>query len=170
MEDEVETLFRLQTSRGTVHLHEDKEQAVTEHFKLALGNQENRSETLNWDILNIPRHDLHFLEEEFTEEEIKEVIFDLKPEAAPGPDGFISKFFKCCREIIKEDLKLAVRFFYNQHNQHFNLLNSAHIYCSKALFRCTPNSNFLHSLSITSILGHMHGAVNVCKKITNCTV
>jgi hypothetical protein len=36
--------------------------------------------------------------------------------------------------------------------------------------RCTPNSKFLHSLSITSILEHMHGAVNVCKKITNCTV
>jgi hypothetical protein len=41
---------------------------------------------------------------------------------------------------------------------------------TKALFRSPQNSNFLHSLSITSILGHMHGAVNVCKKITNCTV
>jgi hypothetical protein len=39
-----------------------------------------------------------------------------------------------------------------------------------ALFRSLPTSNFLHSLSITSILGHIHGAVNVCKKITNCTV
>jgi hypothetical protein len=29
---------------------------------------------------------------------------------------------------------------------------------------------FTLSLSITSILGYMHGAVNVCKKITNCTV
>jgi hypothetical protein len=41
---------------------------------------------------------------------------------------------------------------------------------NKALFRCVPTSKFLHSLSITSILGHMHRSVNVCKKITNCTV
>jgi hypothetical protein len=36
---------------------------------------------------------------------------------------------------------------------------------------CLVPSKFqlFHSLSITSILGHMHGAVNVCKKITNCT-
>jgi hypothetical protein len=40
----------------------------------------------------------------------------------------------------------------------------------QALFRWLPNSKFLHSLSITSILEHMHGAVNVYKKITNCTV
>jgi hypothetical protein len=32
------------------------------------------------------------------------------------------------------------------------------------LFRSLPTSKFLHSLSITSILGHMHGAVNVYKK------
>jgi hypothetical protein len=39
-----------------------------------------------------------------------------------------------------------------------------------ALFSSPPNFNFLRSLSITSILEHMHGVVNVCKKITNCTV
>jgi hypothetical protein len=33
-----------------------------------------------------------------------------------------------------------------------------------APFTSPPNSNFLHSLSITSILGYMHEAVNVCKK------
>jgi hypothetical protein len=44
------------------------------------------------------------------------------------------------------------------------------LYYSKALFRFYQNSNFLYSLSITSILGYMHEAVNVYKKITNCTV
>jgi hypothetical protein len=34
----------------------------------------------------------------------------------------------------------------------------------QAPFRCIQSSKFLHSLSITSILEHMHGAVNVCKK------
>jgi hypothetical protein len=29
---------------------------------------------------------------------------------------------------------------------------------------------FFYSLSIISIFGHMHGVVNVDKKITNCTI
>jgi hypothetical protein len=43
-------------------------------------------------------------------------------------------------------------------------LSSSEVFSTSALFRSLPTSNFLHSLSITSILGHMHGAVNVCKK------
>ena len=39
-----------------------------------------------------------------------------------------------------------------------------------ALFRSPPNSKFFHSLSITLIFRRMHGALNVYKKITNCTV
>ena len=41
---------------------------------------------------------------------------------------------------------------------------------TKALFRLLPNSKFFHSLSITSIFSRLHGALNVGKKITNCTV
>lgn len=70
---------------------------------------------------------MHWLEEEFTEEEMKEVIFGLHSEKAPGPDGFIGKFFKVAWEFIKADLLVAVNYFYNQHMQHLNVLNSAHI-------------------------------------------
>ena len=38
------------------------------------------------------------------------------------------------------------------------------------LFRCHPNFKFFHSLSITSIFSHLHGVLNVGKKITNYTV
>ena len=41
---------------------------------------------------------------------------------------------------------------------------------SRALFRYPQNSKFFHSLSITSIFSRLHGALNVGKKITNCTV
>ena len=33
-----------------------------------------------------------------------------------------------------------------------------------------PNSKFFHTLSITSIYRSMHGALNIGKKLTNCTV
>lgn len=52
---------------------------------------------------------------------------DQKSEKAPGSDGFIGIFFKSCWDIIREDLMLAVQYFYNQHSQHFNILNSAQI-------------------------------------------
>lgn len=39
----------------------------------------------------MPRQDLHQLEAEFTEEEIKKVVMDMKQETAPGPNGFIGK-------------------------------------------------------------------------------
>ena len=36
--------------------------------------------------------------------ELKKVVFSLKTDSAPGPDGFTGKFFQICWEIIKEDL------------------------------------------------------------------
>jgi hypothetical protein len=38
-----------------------------------------------------------------------------------------------------------------------------------ALFRYTLNSKF-YTLSVTSNFEHMHGALNIDKKTTNCTV
>ena len=46
---------------------------------------------------------------------------------APGPDGFIGAFFKASWETIKTDLLPAAIYFFNSHDQHFNLLNNAHI-------------------------------------------
>jgi hypothetical protein len=34
---------------------------------------------------------------------------------------------------------------------------------AKALFSFLPNSKFFHSLSVTSIFGRMHGALNIGK-------
>lgn len=71
---------------------------------------------------------MQILEEDFTEEEVKVVVMDLKSEQASGPDGFIGIFFKKCWEVIKEDLMAAVQYFFTLHGHHFNVLNSAQIY------------------------------------------
>lgn len=47
--------------------------------------------------------DLHNLEANFTEAEIKEVIWSLAEDSAPGPNGFLILFFNTLRDIIKED-------------------------------------------------------------------
>jgi hypothetical protein len=41
----------------------------------------------------------------FLEEEIKEVIMDMKENSAPGPNGYGLVFFKRFWEILKEDIE-----------------------------------------------------------------
>ena len=67
------------------------------------------------------------MEEAFTEDEVKAVIHDIQSDKAPGSDGFIGAFFKASWVTIKEDMLAAVNYFYSNHDQHFNLLNNAHI-------------------------------------------
>jgi hypothetical protein len=56
--------------------------------------------------------DRNLLTSPFSLEEIRDVVFALKHNSAPGPDGFPSEFFEEFWEVIKNDL--------------FNLFNSFH--------------------------------------------
>jgi hypothetical protein len=75
----------------------------------------------------LPRLDLSRLEDNFTEEEVLAVIQEIATEKAPGPDGFISLFLKHSWDLIKGDILAAFQFFHQQHEQHFRLLNTAHL-------------------------------------------
>jgi len=89
--------------------------------------QQSREVSVDWDLIQLPRSDLQHLEAEFTEVEVKAVVQDIASEKAPGPDGFIGVFYKTSWEVIKDDVPTAMNFFYSRHDQHFNLLNTAHI-------------------------------------------
>lgn len=124
---------------GVVHTHEDKEEHIFfffcgdkeehiyQHFSTHFGQLQQCSHTLNWELISL--HSLHIpsLEEVFPEDEVHAVILDLANDKAPGPDGYISAFFKSVWEIIKPDLMQAVQLFYMQHEQHFKHLNAAHM-------------------------------------------
>lgn len=118
---------QLVTQEGSMHTHEDKASAVFQHFNSRIGQQVTREFTLDWTQINLPRCELQHLEEEFTQQELKEIIQEIAADKAPGPDGFIGAFYKASWDVIKEDLLAAVNFFYSSHNQHFNLLNNAHV-------------------------------------------
>ena len=120
-------IMQLQTDSGQVHSHVDKEQHIFNHFSKHFGPPEARSFTLDWERLGLPRHDLSVLEEEFTEEEVHAVVMEIATDKAPGPDGYIGAFYKASWGVIKDDLLAAVNFFFNQHDQHFQLLNTAHL-------------------------------------------
>ena len=110
-----------------MHTHEEKSTCVYQHFLGRLGMQQSREVSVDWDLIQLPRSDLQHLEAEFTEVEVKAVVQDIASEKAPGPDGFIGVFYKTSWEVIKDDVPTAMNFFYSRHDQHFNLLNTAHI-------------------------------------------
>ena len=106
--------------------HEEKAQCVFQYFNDRLGAQQARAVTVDWNQFELTRHDLQHLEAEFTEDELNATVPDIASDKAPGPDGFIGSFYKASWDIIR-DLLAAANYFYSNHDQHFNLLNNAHI-------------------------------------------
>ncbi|VFQ96694.1 unnamed protein product [Cuscuta campestris] len=47
-----------------------------------------------------------------TEKEIRDAVWNLNPNSAPGPDGFNGNFFKSCWGIIKDDVVRATQEFF----------------------------------------------------------
>jgi hypothetical protein len=71
------------------------------------------------------QRDLSDLEMPFSLEELKKAVFSLPAEKAPGPDGFIGRFYRSCWETICEDLFEAVVFLAEHGGSSFGLLNKA---------------------------------------------
>ena len=86
-----------------------------------------REYTIDWTNIQLNRCQLQHLEQEFSEEEVQHVVHQMQSDKAPGPDGFIGVFYKSCWNIIKQDILAAVNYFYTNHDQHYNLLNTAHV-------------------------------------------
>jgi hypothetical protein len=55
------------------------------------------------------------------------IIKDIAADKAPGPDGYIGLFLKRAWLVIKGDLLQALQYLFNQHGQHLQHLNTAHI-------------------------------------------
>jgi hypothetical protein len=99
----------LLTTQGSITNHQQKEEAIYEHFVDLLGKTQVRTQGLNWANLGYQPTDLSELENPFEENEIKKVIMQLPAEKSPGPDGFIGIFYKKCWSIVEHDLKEALR-------------------------------------------------------------
>ncbi|WVZ67810.1 LOW QUALITY PROTEIN: hypothetical protein U9M48_016840 [Paspalum notatum var. saurae] len=118
---------RLRKNQGWAVSHEEKTQTVQEHFSKVLCHPSPRQHDLNWDLLNLPMHDLSTLDAPFTEEELKTAIQQMPADKAPGPDGFTGAFFTKCWEIIKADVLKAANAFHLLRTSNLSILNSANI-------------------------------------------
>jgi hypothetical protein len=61
------------------------------------------------DIPQVTDTESEMLVAEFSEKEIREAIFQMKHNKAPGPDGFPAEFYQVFWSLIKDDLMAMFR-------------------------------------------------------------
>jgi hypothetical protein len=80
-------------------------QLATSFYKNLFGPSQDSSISLdNLYMKRLDDDEREFLTNPFSMEEIKDVVFSLKHNSAPSPDGFPSKFFQDFWDTIKSDL------------------------------------------------------------------
>ena len=50
---------------------------------------------------------------EFTEEEVRETLFSMAPNRAPGPDNILVEFYQACWDIVKGDIMSLFKHFHD---------------------------------------------------------
>jgi hypothetical protein len=89
---------------------------ITEYYRGMFGHMEDDhlslDERLILDILQVSQEENEFLTAPFTEKEVKEAIFQMKHNKAPGPDGFPVEFYQVFWETIKGDLMALFKDFH----------------------------------------------------------
>ncbi|XP_059654907.1 uncharacterized protein LOC132301687 [Cornus florida] len=80
----------------------------------------NENGATNAEVINprkqISQEDSCAIDQCFTTEEIKNVTMQFKPDKAPGPDGFPTRFFQKFWEIVGQDVVNGVLHFFNNGN------------------------------------------------------
>ena len=89
---------------------------ITQFYKELFGPPEENNFTLGDrtdDIPQVSSLENAFLVAPFTEKEIRDAIFDMDHNKAPGPDGFPAEFYQQFWDVIKGDL---MQMFHDLHN------------------------------------------------------
>ena len=89
---------------------------IYSYYKGLFGKPHERTVKLTedaWSSLGrITEEDNSYITRPFTEEEIKQAVFGMRDDMAPGPDGFSITFYKHFWELIKGGLMRMVNDFY----------------------------------------------------------
>jgi hypothetical protein len=104
--------------------HEDKiiegdialKKHITSYYKELFGPQIPSSFSLDEsrvdDIVQVSQEENNWLVQPFIEDQVREAIFQMEHNKAPGQDGVPTEFYQSCWEIIKEDLMALFREFH----------------------------------------------------------
>jgi len=95
-------IAKLVTEQGeVVTSHHDKEVQIWHSFKDRLGVTEYNEMLFDLSSLMQEHPNLNWLEDQFTTNEIDEVVKMLPNDKSPGPDGFTNEFIKKCWYTVK---------------------------------------------------------------------
>ena len=103
----------------------DKLRIATEYYRALLGHPSPSLPTVDLSQL-YGSADLGALEEPFTWAEIATAIKKSPNNRSPGPDGFTNEFYKCFKEVLKEDLMRLFQEFYEL-GSNFHGINVANV-------------------------------------------
>jgi len=102
--------------RGGIEGQQNLKEYITKFYKDLFGPPEDNHFSLNNrrdDIPQVSQPENEFLMAPFTEKEIREAIFSMEHNKAPGPDGFPVEFYQHFWEVIKGDL---INMFHDLHS------------------------------------------------------
>lgn len=101
-------IFQLEQEEGVICGDNELKKFITKYYKKLFGPPDNNFVSMDVTLCdNIPQvspQENEFLVASFSENEIKEAIFQMKSNTAPGPDGFPPEFYQVFWNVIKEDL------------------------------------------------------------------
>jgi hypothetical protein len=110
-------IFRLDQEEGVVGGEEILKDNITKYYKNLFGASRDSGMTLNEsmveDIPQLTSSEREELMAEFAEKEVREAIFQMKHNKAPGPDGFPAEFYQVFWSLIKDDLMAMFRDFHS---------------------------------------------------------
>jgi hypothetical protein len=118
-------IFQLEEGDQIIKGNEPLKSYTTNYYKSLFGPSDGGQFSLDndrrSDILQILQEDNEKLTTYFTEQEVKEAIFQMKHNKAPGPNGFPAEFYQIFWEIIKGDLMALFKDFYEDRLPLFSL-------------------------------------------------
>src|SRR6266498_1813939 len=101
-------IFQLEQDEGTIVGEENLKTYITEYYKRLFGSPESNTftmmENITHDIPQITLEENDILTAAFTEKEVKDAIFQMEHNKAPGPDGFPAELYQTFWDVIKTHL------------------------------------------------------------------
>ena len=101
-------IYQLEREDGIIVGDEQLKSYITDYYKGLFGPSEDNTislqENLTDDIPQVSSAENDTLISPFSEQEIREAVFQMEHNKAPGPDGFLTEFYQVFWEVIKKDL------------------------------------------------------------------
>jgi hypothetical protein len=104
---------------------EDKARVTFSYYDDVMGTPACRTNSINLEMLDLPRSNMHELDEHFSEDDVWRVIRVLPLDKTPEPNGFATRFLLAVWHIISLDLMLALDAISQFNMRSFHDLNRA---------------------------------------------